>query len=281
MIALLITAFFSMAWANDSILGPTPKLDDKSFVSEGLDNIFEEPRQVMLAKSNTENKSNYSLGLISGLGIKKYNLTSNGFKAALPVERGLLLGLNAEFSTKNLGWIRAINFEAEYFRYSISSLSGLSRNEVKSKELITDIAPKLFFDSSQHYFLAIGYSFFTREVEATSPNQIMSSPISHSVLLKLGGRENIIKDFFLEGSLKISVPFDYREKTPSSGKYRQSFRSKARVGLRKEFSSLFVSGGFEYLLNWTRFSGRGERGTIEAKEIENEIKVPLGVGWIF
>ncbi|MCO5142262.1 MAG: hypothetical protein M9962_04135 [Oligoflexia bacterium] len=283
MILLLLSLLTSsLAISNDPILGDAPPVEaNDGEQGSNLENVFSEPAKKYAEAVKEEIIYDHTFRFKFGMGLKKYNLASSGFKATLPAERSIFLGVDWDFPIENLGWIKSIDLVAEYGQYTFDNLRGLNRASINSKEYLLELNPKMYFSNSSDYYLLLGYRFYSRSSEHSTPNELISSLNSHSVLFGLGGKEEIGNRFYLEGKLKASVPFDYKEKQASSGSYRQSFRMTPELHLVKRFENLFLSIGTEYNFSWTKFNGSGARGTIDAKEIENEIRVPLGVGWKF
>ncbi len=274
---LLLLALPLVARAEEPVPTPSRKAD------AGIQFVLDEQETQATkkeAKPELEDgfKPTLELRAIAGPTSSTYRLESeSGHSVRLPGTLGTRIGLGATYSAS-----AALAFELFLTRKSTEydPLSGITTTPLEVTERQVELASKHFIGKG--VYLRPAYRFQYREAREVSPVAVITSAVTHGLLLSLG------VEVAAKGKWKVAlwagayVPVYYLEKFQRTGD--STLRGGVEVQNRFQYKlgrSLFIGLAPKFSLLFHSYSGVGGRTVRDARERWLELSLPFEIGLEF
>lgn len=209
----------------------------------------------------------------SGLRFQNYVMGGDGLQSDFPLELNFPIHLGYEGKLKNH------DLKFSYNQYSIEHVSNdaapstftLSKVEA---DLLKMTPHKIF----EVYDFGLGIYYDKRNVETTTPEQLISPRAQHGILLHI---ENIKKNsdsISLYHEFELGLPLYFNEGKEKSGSYQYGYIAKAGCEIRYkvvEWQEWSVGAYADW--SYFKYSGPGEKSSLNATESEFGITIPVNL----
>lgn len=212
-----------------------------------------------------------------GASLFKYNLTSEQFGADQPMNDGQAYRINYSYQKHDsrnehrLSWFNT--------SHDIPVPASLTPSNINYSQTKLNYRYVLNTDMINY---GLGYSFQKVEAGATTPNILIGSFEAHTVTAYLEKTVLQKYDFSLQLFAALKLPVSRKELGTNTGFNQTSYTSQfgyiAKYLLNDAWS---VVQETEYSLTTTSFDGQGNRGTLNAKEKNQNITILVGAGYDF
>ncbi len=218
------------------------------------------------------NEKQHTLLVGTGFKFQNYVLKGDGLTSDFPLETGFLINLGYEGKIKN----RSIKTYLSTYQldYANSNLTPSQFTVKKTEfEFIYMTDAKIF----NYYDLGVGIYYDKRDVDQTSPDQIMSTRAQHGLLFHIENLNQNGSSAFYQ-RMQLGIPFYFNEQQEKSGSYKYGFNLEYGVELRYRVVEWQEwSAGFYADWKYFTYSGPGEKGSLNAKESELGFSIPLNL----